>query len=103
MDDEELADEELDYELPITFSKKHKKEILKNLRNLDDDSLWEVAKIFDFCGDCWHWEPEKCELRPIRKKLGLGECEVYRMRQNIEIMRKKRLEKSAKTPAKKSE
>jgi len=98
-----MDDEELDYELPITDTDEFKKEILSKVRNLDDDALWEIIKIFDFCeeGECWDSEPEKCWLQPIRKKIGLRECGLFQMRKRMDKYREKRAKKKLEKPSEK--
>lgn len=66
------------------------KEILEKVRELSDEELWGMVGVFDGCIDCWDDKPEECEYRPIRKKLGLGECYVYEIKTNLERMRKER-------------
>ncbi len=68
-----------------TDNHKNKKEILEKVRNLSDKDLWEIVKLFDLCSYCWHDKPEKCEYRPIRKKLGMGECNVYKDKRELYI------------------
>ena len=68
-----------DYPLPKTFDESNKKQLISKLKELDDDSLWKILEVFDACfiGDCRHHQPDKCKYRPVRKMLGLTECEVY--------------------------
>jgi len=49
---------------------------------LNDRDLRKVLEVFDACMECWRPDPERCKYRPVRKKLGLGECMVYEAKQS---------------------
>ena len=63
------------------------------VRILNDDDIRTLIDVFDGCGECWDDTPEDCEYRPLRKKIGLGDCHVLEVKKNLRRMRAKKREK----------
>jgi len=58
-----------------------------NVRKLSDEDVKELIAVFDGCTECWDDAPEDCEHRPLRERIGVGDCYVLEIKKNLRKMR----------------
>lgn len=67
---------------------------ISKLKKLNNKDLRKIIEVFDSCIECWdNQNPEKCELQPIRKKLGLKECDMIKQKKWIQKREEEKVRK----------